>query len=234
MVVGATTRLDLWVNFLRAANARTVLEVGIWKADFTKHLLQECDAIKRYYMLDPWAHLPDWDKPLNLKQELLDRAYEESVQKTEFAAAKRVVLRGRTREMIGSIPDDSLDFAYIDGDHTLRGITIDLIKVLPKIKMDGFIGGDDFAKNVWQHPSHYEPTLVCPFSVYFAEAMELPIVALPFDQFLMQKRADACFSFTDTTGVYKDLSIKKLSSGWANISPIWWAKHTLKKAGLLR
>jgi Methyltransferase domain len=234
MAAGATTRLDLWVKFLRVSQARTVLEVGVWKADFTKHMLEQCEAIERYYMLDPWAHLPDWNKPLNLEQEVLDRAYEESVQKTAFASDRRVVLRGRTRDVIGSIPDESLDFAYIDGDHTLRGITIDLIKVLPKVKTGGFIGGDDFAKDVWQHPSHYEPTLVCPFSVYFAEAMKLPIVALPFDQFLMQKRTDGGFSFTDTTGAYKDLSIKKLSSGWANISPIWWAKHKLKKAGILK
>jgi hypothetical protein len=65
-----------------------VLEVGVWKADFTKHLLEQCETIERYYMLDPWAHLPDWNKPLNLEQELLDQAYEESVKKTEFAAAK--------------------------------------------------------------------------------------------------------------------------------------------------
>ncbi len=234
IAASAKSRGELWVRFLRAANSRTILEVGVWKADFTRLLLQECGAIERYYMLDPWAHLPDWNKPLNVKQEVLDGAYEESVQKTEFASAKRVVLRGRTREMIGSIPDESLDFAYLDGDHTLRGITIDLIKVLPKVKAGGYIGGDDFAKDVWQHPAHYEPTLVCPFSVYFAEALELPIVALPFDQFLIQKRADTHFSFADTTGEYGDLSIKKLSSGWANISAIWWAKRLLKKTGFFR
>jgi hypothetical protein len=54
------------------------------------------------------------------------------MKKTEFASAKRVVLRGRTKEVIDDIPDNSLDFAYIDGDHTLRGITVDLIKVFPR------------------------------------------------------------------------------------------------------
>jgi hypothetical protein len=49
------------------------------------------------------------------------------------------VLRGRTRELINQIPDDSLDFAYIDGDHTLRGITIDLVRLLPKMREGGVI-----------------------------------------------------------------------------------------------
>lgn len=63
----------------------------------------------------------------------------------------------------------------------------------------------------WQHGSAYEPTLVCPFAVYFAEAMRLPFVALPHKQFLIQKAADASFSFVDLTGTYSDLSLKKLS-----------------------
>ena len=54
---------------------------------------------------------------------------------------KVVILRGRTKEVIDQVPDNSLDFAYIDGDHTLRGITIDLMNVLPKIKEGGIIGG---------------------------------------------------------------------------------------------
>ncbi len=234
LATGATSRLDFWVKFLRTAKIRTVLEVGVWKADFTRHLLQECATIERFYMLDPWAHLLDWNKPLNLGQDAADRAYEEAVQKTAFASAKTVVLRGRTREVIGSIPDGSLDFAYIDGDHTLRGITIDLIKVWPKVKPGGFMGGDDFTRDIWQHSSHYEPTLVCPFSVYFAEAMEMPIMSLPFNQFLMQKRPDARFSFTDTTGDYGNLSLKQLCGGWANLRPVWWVKHTLRKVGLLK
>lgn len=230
----ATSRLDFWVKWLRVISAQSVLEVGVWKGDFARQILQECESIERYYMVDPWANLPDWNKPLNVAPEIFERAYAEALQKTAFASAKIKVLRGRTKDVIGSIPDGSLDFAYLDGDHTLRGIAIDLIKVLPKIKEGGFIGGDDFAKDPWQHSARFEPTLVCPFSVYFAEAMDLPIVALPFDQFLIHKRAGGHFSFTDTTGNYGRLSLNKLAFGWANIRPLWWARHTLKKAGFGR
>jgi len=59
----------------------------------------------------------------------------------------------------------------------------------------------------------YEPTLVCPFAVYFAEAMRLPFVALPHKQFLIQRAANAEFSFVDLAGTYSDLSLKKLSRG---------------------
>ena len=139
-------------------------------------------------MIDPSANLPDWNKPFNVSPEVFEEVYEEAMTKTEFAAAKRVVLRGRTKEVIGTIPDNSLDFAYIDGDHTLRGITVDLIKVLPKVNEGGLIGGDDFIESQSQHGMQYEPTLVCPFSIYFAEAIDLPIAALQLDN-LFSKRA---------------------------------------------
>ena len=183
----------------------------MWKGDFAQAILNNFGTVTKYYMIDPWAHLPDWNKPFNVNDQTFEEVYAEALGKTDFAASRRIVLRGRTSAVIDEIPDQSLDFAYIDGDHTLRGITLDLIQVLPKIKDGGLIGGDDFVNKPWQHGSAYEPTLVCPFAVYFAEAMRLPFVALPHKQFLIQKAADTSFSFVDLTGTHSDLSLKKLS-----------------------
>lgn len=206
------SRIELWLKFLELRHARTMLEIGVWKGDFAEQVLRSCRSIERYYMVDPWANLPDWNKPFNVATELFDDIYEEAIHKTQFAADRIAVLRGRTKEVISRIPDGSLDFAYIDGDHTLRGITIDLMKVLPKIKDGGFIGGDDFIATPWQHDVRYEPSLVCPYGIYFAEAMDLPIVALPHNQFLIQKDKSTRFSFLDTTGGYQDISLNKLAS----------------------
>lgn len=206
----STSRLDLWTRMLRVANVKVMVEVGVWKGEFAKQVLEQCEFIEQYYMIDPWANLADWNKPLNVNREVFDDVYAEAMEKTAFASKKKVVLRGRTKEVIDRIQDESLDLAYIDGDHTLRGITIDLIKLLPKIKELGFIGGDDFTNSPWEHDIRFEPTLVCPFSIYFAEAMNLPIVALPFNQFVIQKTTDCSFSFIDTTGNYSNISLNKL------------------------
>jgi len=210
LVSGSTSRIQLWERVLRATNVETMLEVGVWKGEFAQQILTQCRFLQKYYMIDPWANLPDWNKPFNVAPEAFEGVYEEAMTKTQFASSKRVVLRGRTKEVIGTIPDNSLDFAYIDGDHTLRGITVDLIRILPKIKESGLIGGDDFTNTPWQHNPRYEPTLVCPFSIYFAEAMDLPIVAMPFNQFVIQKRHKSSFAFIDTTGKYSNISLNKL------------------------
>ncbi|MGA8620413.1 MAG: hypothetical protein WB660_18050 [Candidatus Sulfotelmatobacter sp.] len=63
---------------------------------------------------------------------------EETKTKTEFAAPKRVVLQGKTTEVIDHISDGELDLAYIEADHTLKGIAIDLIRVYPKLRVGVF------------------------------------------------------------------------------------------------
>ncbi len=44
----------------------------------------------------------------------------ETKEKTSFASEKRIVLRGKTIEVIEDISDGELDFAYIDGDHNFK------------------------------------------------------------------------------------------------------------------
>ena len=213
LIAGASSRFDLWVRLLRTNPPDSAAEIGVWKGDFARLILSNFSNLTKYYMIDPWAHLPDWNKPFNVDDHAFEDVYAEALLKTDFAASRRIILRGRTSAVIDEIPDKSLDFAYIDGDHTLRGITMDLIQVLPKIKDGGVIGGDDFVNKPWQHGAAYEPTLVCPFAAYFAEAMRLPFVALPHKQFLIQRATDAAFSFVDLVGTYSDLSLKKLSQG---------------------
>lgn len=210
LAADATSRLDLWLRILRAADVRRMAEVGVWKGDFAKEILEQRPEIERYAMIDPWANLPDWNKPWNVDTRTFDDVHAEAMEKTAFAKEKIQVLRGRTKDVADRIDDGALDFAYIDGDHTLRGITIDLVRLLPKIRDGGLIGGDDFIPNPWQHDVRFEPTLVCPFAIYFAEAMDLPVAALPYDQFVIENRAGASFSFTDLTGRYGDISLNKL------------------------
>jgi hypothetical protein len=109
--------------------------------------------------------------------------------------------------VIDQIPDGSLDFAYVDGDHTLRGITVDLISVYPKIRDGGWIGGDDFSPTIWQHSAEFEPTLVFPLAVHFAEAVGARIYGLPFKQFLIEKAPGPAHEFIDLTGRYGDLEL---------------------------
>jgi len=205
----ALDRQDLWAQILNKIEAKTVLELGVWKGEFAAHLLQHCPTIERYYMLDPWRHLDHWNKPANVDQQMFGAIYDEAMARTDFARERRVILRGTTLEMIDRIPDTALDAAYIDGDHTLRGISIDLIRSYTKIRPGGILGGDDYTPSIWQHAENFEPSLVCPFAAYFAESQGAHLVILPHNQFAIIKptNMDSRFRVTDTTQSYGERSL---------------------------
>ena len=202
-------RFVLWSEFLREIDARRVAEIGVYRGEFAARMLAQAPRIERYVMIDPWRHIPDWNKPANTDDRTFEQHFRAALEATEFAASRRQILRGTTLEVIGQVADAALDFAYIDADHTLRGITIDLISVYPKVKDGGWIAGDDFCDWIWQHPEQYEPTLVFPLAVYFAQAHRLTIYALPHNQFAMQKQATG-FRFLNLAGSgYEDLGLRR-------------------------
>ncbi len=202
------SRIELWVQFLQATRVKRMVEVGVYRGNFASQILRRCEAIEKYYMLDPWRHLDNWNKPANTEDDVFEQILAEARSRTDFAAEKRVILRGKTTEVVDEIPDGELDFAYIDGDHTLRGVTIDLIRLFPKVRDGGWIGGDDFCSTIWQRSTEYEPTLVFPFAVYFAEAVDARLYALPYSQFLVEKDETQPFGFVDLTGEYGDVFLR--------------------------
>ncbi len=206
------SRFDLWIEFVKEAKVKRMAEIGVYRGEFAVQLLDKCDFLEKYFMIDTWTHLEDWNKQSNKDNDLFEKFFVETKIKTDFAKDKRVILRGKTSEVINDIPDGTLDFIYIDGDHTLKGITIDLINAYPKIRNGGWIGGDDFSRSTWQHQTDLKPSQVFPFAIYFAEAISAKIYALPCDQFLIEKEERSSFDFVDLTGKYDYTSLKKESS----------------------
>ena len=193
-------RTDLWGKVIQEFDCKTICEIGVFKGVFAGEILRSAPGIEKYYMVDPWKHLAQWNKPANKSDTAFDQIFACAMEATTAFKDKTIVLRDESITALKSIANESLDFAYIDGDHTLRGITIDLINVLPKLKKDGLIAGDDFTKNVWQHGDKYSPTEVFPFAVHFAEAHSLPIITLPWNQFCICNNPDRGFHLIDLEG----------------------------------
>jgi arylsulfatase len=197
-------RFSLWITILTSLRPQFVLEIGVWRGEFAERILRVCPSIRQYFMIDPWRHLKEWNKPFNVEPDTFEQVFSEAMRRTEFASPRRKVLRGKTPEVIDRIADESLDFVYVDGDHTLRGITADLILAFKKIRPGGMLCGDDYCDSIWQHSEEYEPSLVNPFAAYFAEAVGAPLVILPFNQYALVKprEGERAFAIFDTTSSY--------------------------------
>jgi len=201
-------RVEFWCCLTRRLGWRSLCEVGVWKGEFAQKLLERNEQIESYTLVDPWRNLPDWNKPANRTDEEFQGIFQEAMVRLAPFAKKLKVIRNRTIAAASEIEDGSLDFAYIDGDHTLRGITIDLHVMVAKVRRFGFIGGDDFTKSIWQHGPDYSPSEIFPYAIYFAEANGLRIYTLPFNQFLIVNSGDG-FHIADH-GSYASLTPRQI------------------------
>ena len=206
----ATDRFSLWKTVLNDLQLARMVEVGVFAGEFASRILQECAAVSSYFMIDPWRHQSNWNKPANKSDADFLAIKQQALSVTAFAQDRRVVLEGTTTEMAHLLPNEGLDFAYIDGDHTLRGVTIDLIRIWPKLRPGAILAGDDFCPSIYQHSPQFEPTFVFPWAVHFAEAMGCPLFGLPFNQFaiIVDPQPNNGFHFYNLTQEYQSTSVR--------------------------
>jgi len=100
---------------------------------------------------------------------------------------KRQVLRGPSAEMSSKVPDLSLDFLYIDGDHTERGTRVDVLNWWPKIRIGGGMFGDDYVDG-FQHGIRFASTGVKTVITKFAKMARAPVHDLGGLQYVVFKQ----------------------------------------------
>ena len=49
----------IWTEFIYTKGA----EVGVWKGDFSKYMLENMPTLTSYVLVDSWRHLDNWNKP---------------------------------------------------------------------------------------------------------------------------------------------------------------------------
>lgn len=129
-------------------------EIGVYTGTFSAALL-ETVAPKRLWLVDPWSNFDDneikgaWyhkDSKVDM-----NKVYQ-GVLKTfssQIDSGVVKVLRGKSVDVMGEIPGESLDFAYVDGDHRFAGVLLDLELAAPRVKNRGVIVLDDHKLGSW-------------------------------------------------------------------------------------
>jgi hypothetical protein len=80
--------------------------------------------------VDPWIRLNGNEEGV-ADHKLRGRAWTKLKMKSVEAA-------------LGVVEDESLDFVYIDGDHSFDAVMLDLILWSRKVRKGGFVGGHDY------------------------------------------------------------------------------------------
>jgi hypothetical protein len=94
--------------------------------------------------VDAWARKPGYREHVDEAQ-LADIEADARARLKPYGA---LVVKGLSADVARGIPDGSLDFAYIDADHSEAGVLSDLMAWARKVRTGGVVSGHD-----WNLPS---------------------------------------------------------------------------------
>jgi len=124
-------------------------EIGVFAGELSQRLLQRLDL--SLLLVDSWAtsavdsqYAQSGDFHARLSQAEQDRYYGLARELTAFAGPRAKILRKPSVEAAAEIPDESLDFVFIDADHSYEGCKSDIEAWAPKVKRGGLIAGHDY------------------------------------------------------------------------------------------
>lgn len=151
-------------------------EIGVFTGALSSKLLQHPDLT--LYMVDSWstsdkdseyAKSGDFHAGLDIEQQ--DHCFESTKKIVQFAGEKAKIIRKPSIEAATEIPDASLDFVFIDADHSYEGCKADILAWTPKLKPGGLLSGHDY-KNT-EYPCFGVDKAVDEFSQETGLPMEL-------------------------------------------------------------
>ncbi len=159
------TRIDL-ARLFAERGYREGVEVGVFVGEYSKVLL---DAVPHLHLrcVDSWAwsrqgERGTWNtywasarhsRPREVHEANYRKALERLmpypfIEVTTIDGPRRFVgaeiMRMRSHEAAALVPDGSLDFVYIDAEHTYEGCLADLRTWSPKVRSGGIVSGDDY------------------------------------------------------------------------------------------
>jgi len=129
----------------------TGIEVGVWRAILSRELLAARPFL-RLHLVDPWQTgkpgTPWWGSgsvmPARSQVEY-ERAYRRTIEVID-PWRERAIVHRTTSALLADDWSEPLDFAFIDGDHSFEGCSIDIAGWIPHVRAGGWIGGHDWDK----------------------------------------------------------------------------------------
>ena len=127
-------------GFFKEMGFKRGMEIGVFEGDYTEVLAKSGLEI---YGVDPWLEYKGYVYSTGRRVD-----FEERYQRTKDRLAKYPnvkLIRKMSMDTLSDFQDGSLDFVYIDGNHTFKYIAEDMYMWSYKIKNGGVLCGHDYA-----------------------------------------------------------------------------------------
>lgn len=135
------------LDILSKKNIEYTCEVGVQSGDYSKEILSRIPSIKKLYLVDLWKHQENYIDSSNVSDEEFDKLFLLTKTNIDPWIDKVEFLKGYSNEMYNYIPDNSLDWIYIDARHDYLGCKEDINLYWPKLKTNGIMSGHDYLES---------------------------------------------------------------------------------------
>ena len=120
-------------------------EIGVSCGAFSK-ILFDNSKLSKLNLIDPWINQDDeiYNDETNVGQKQMDERYQLVTKLFKDEGDRCRTLRMTSEEAVNEIEDDSLDFVYIDANHSYEASSQDINLWWPKVKKGGVFSGHDY------------------------------------------------------------------------------------------
>lgn len=134
---------DAFPAMLNKLGLKRGVEVGVAFGGHAGAILER-GGVDKLYGVDRYRHQSGYDDPMNLPQPVFDRLANRVIERMKPFENRFQLIREDSEQAGQQFKAQSLDFVYLDADHSEQGVWKDLCTWAIKVREGGVIAGHDF------------------------------------------------------------------------------------------
>lgn len=132
-------RLTDLVELFAALGYRTGAEIGVAQGRFSEQLCRAMPGLE-LLCVDPWCGYQGDTRNRPLAQHVA--SYDEA--RRRLAPFTVTIRRAMSMDAVESVPLESLDFVFVDANHSYQHVREDLLLWSARVRPGGIVAGDDY------------------------------------------------------------------------------------------
>jgi len=121
---------------------RVGAELGVAYGGHAEYILAHTQ-VERLYGIDPYRHIFGYSDPMNFSNKIFDAVYKNTQERLSPFGGRFIPIRKKSKDALSDVPE-TLDFIYIDADHSYKGVRDDIARWYDKVRPGGIIAGHDY------------------------------------------------------------------------------------------
>jgi predicted O-methyltransferase YrrM len=136
---------SVFYDFISEQEFDTFVELGVWKGESISYLASKVkfkNPSANIYAIDIFE---DWDKNPRVAATVpnIRNIFNNTLRKSKVQDIITTI-KSKSWEAAAAFEDGTVDFVFIDADHSYESVCKDIDSWLPKIKVGGIISGHDY------------------------------------------------------------------------------------------